>query len=573
MCTHLYKHCNEFCDFNETFSSQIPIHPESGHCVLHSTDLDWKRNQNCTDWLIKLIAHQDQIGDIELYDLIIVGDKITESSVIHEDKQKVDFEGATHISMICHAMINNGIVFFDCHFYDEIYLKNLVFNDIVAINACSFHKGFLLENVSCREDANIEKGCTFDKEFAIIDSYFIGQLSINNNTFHGEFSIGDCFFDLPLHVMGNVYASTDLHVTFSSTFMSGFAFDHNTYSGLLSFEESVLHGKCSIEANNGTPWVNLFEVDLHGTFRFEGTPENLLFQTAAEIKIDDIEIHPGALMIFDYCNMLNISQDFLMQLKDLEREGKVSILDTCKLYRFHSVYIYNIEKESDDLFQDFHQLVARYFLIQYLQPLVVTMERLDDDNIKVFYASVSEIEDFEALQNKVLVSINKEPAPTLELEIQRQAALLRMGNLVEQGLLSQENQIALRSNLGKIEVKELKMVIKEFKAEKGSTLQISQASIKSMQVEHLVIENLERLKDPVRFQLSQSQLEKIKAEVLSLSDLAGISKSVNDILKNLNDRTERENSVKEFLLGHGVSVIGSMTGATLFTFLKYAFPF
>jgi hypothetical protein len=568
MCTHLYKIPGTFCDYEVSFHQDIPIHPSTGHCIFHSTDAEWKVGNNFNDWFRSLVIDLDSKGEIELYDIQLVGE------IVPEEYVEI-FDGAKKGICLTKFIIKNSITLYDCIFEDNVLLHRGCFKGIVAVKNCEFHKGFLVDSCSFREDTNVEAGCVFRKEFYVTnDSLFLGHVSIHNNVFEGEISIQDSYFDMPLHVIKNQFTTSEFHVTFSSTFMYGVSFDKNNYSGVLSFYESELYETSSVEGNDGTPWINLSDTQLHGVLRFQGTERNLLFQTKAEIKLSDIIFEPGGLLIFDYCNMLNLSQEFLLKLRELEKEDKVLILDTCKLYSFHTVLEYETVNVNDAVFTDFHNLVSRYFLKEKSISIDLTFLRsVNDRTFKVYYSSIDDLtERFEDIFNETLLKINEEESIDPELEIQRRAIMMRLGYQVQVGKLKVDAEHNLRSNFDKLQIRPIHLVVKKMLIESGGSLQIENASVNSITVDKLIIKNLSELNDPIQFRLDETQLEQIKAEIISIGNLSKITENVADILKNQKNQKDKESDLKEFLLRHGVSVIGSMTGAALFTFLKMVFP-
>lgn len=568
MCTHLYRNQDQFCDFETSFDRDLPIHSSTGRCLFHSDDLEWKRHKNCLDWFFKLIIHLESQDEIELYDIQLTGARLP-------DEFNEFFDGEEQGICWYEYVIKREITLYDCIFHDDVLIHGLYFRNIVALNNCEFKGGFVIDHCYFREDVNIESTCVFHKEFYIMNnSQFLNHVSINNNIFHSAVLVEDCCFDLPFHVIENQFRIRDLHVTFSSKFLYGVSFDRNNYSGLLSFYNSELHETNSVERNEGTPWVNLSHTQLNGVLRFEGTQTNLLFQTKAEIKLDDLVFNPGGLIIFDYCNMLNLSQEFLLKLREFEKENKVLIQDTCRLFSFHTVLQYDTILVNDDVFIDFHNLVSRYFLQEKGISVEVSFLRsITEGKFKVYYSSIDDLTDtFHTIFNATLDKISNSRSLDPELEIQRRALLLRLSHQVNSGILEENTELNLRSNFKSLDVPSINLIVEKMNVQSDGILQIENASIKSMSTNKLIIQNLSELTNPFQFQLDNKQFEQIKAEILSLNNLTSINEKLALILNNQKNIDEKETELKAFLLKHGVSVIGAMTGATLFSFIKLIFP-
>lgn len=332
MCNHQYKNYslnkkNFNCRLQKTIDD-LPVDVE-GKCIFHSTQLDWK-------------ADNDFVTFLKRY--------INQCSV---NKQKVDLREVHFVAKKGKAEIDYidclGDANLECsHFHHVILMRGknkkkeiggrlhfngCIFHHDVIFNNCVFHQDLIIENISQEENKgslNIEiEHCLFEYFFEWNNQTdFSADITLSECEFNDYFSIDSLhIIDGNFEIMNNVF--NKLFIISNSVINTEIIdFSHNNFKDDAEFKEVELKGR------------TLFNhPKVEGKLMFSGSTEHKIFYGRTEFKLHVKDIRGQ--IIFQHAQLMVIEKSDLDVLKNMEKLGdgeekKVKIGPGCIKYRWQT---------------------------------------------------------------------------------------------------------------------------------------------------------------------------------------------------------------------------------------------
>lgn len=391
MCNHTYQWENKrrSCTLQTLIELPLPIDID-GFCVFHSTDRAWKYDNDCFNYFVELIGQSNSKSQaLHLHGIHMTG-------LTAEQHQEKEMFGDKAACLFTSGIIKNDFVLFDCVFYDDVYLENMRFVGEVALSKCEFKGDFEVKmNSVFREDFDTD-GCVFHKLFALDNGTSVhGPSQICQSTFHGSMDLDAVTFHSPLYLSDITCTTDDKVIDFTgSRFKMGLSIIDGNYKGLLNFFECEFHGENMIR---NLPYHADFTIagsQFYGSLLLQGTADRCLFGPNSILDIHHDQFHNSARITFDYCDMLNLNDEFISIVKDLEELQLIKINETCRTNRFKHKVVFNCREINHEVIEDYTRVVSRYFSRLHATMLSVSYRRLlDKPQLEVIYSSDENMED------------------------------------------------------------------------------------------------------------------------------------------------------------------------------------
>ncbi len=424
MCKHTYKTIEienniekekrcEWEDFFQNlpsfnFDSKIKFldlpHDDAGLCLLHSTDIDWKRKQNfverfkelCINW--EKVAEENQEYGLSFHECHLVGG---------ESEFKYDFEDEPSYTMnFENFLLKNHILFFDCVFYDSIRIEKALFKKGITIDNCLFKSDIDIMNVFVGDDITLSPNNIYETNVGLTNLRLIGKFDCIKNTFKGRFDFDsiDCLSEV--YIDSSIFATREEYVNFTAYFHEGLSLRSNIANCVVTISETTFEKDTLFYDNRFNSEFHLEYPAIYGNIAFVGTDKNLLFNPHSIIDLSTESFNKSGRLIFDYCNILNLGNEFIAQIRELENYQLVTIRDTCKIDRLVIVREYNYSYINDYIITDFSNLIVRFFKHYFSINLNVEILRdIQNGKIKIIYKTSDKIEEKEF--NSRLSGINE----------------------------------------------------------------------------------------------------------------------------------------------------------------------
>ena len=204
MCTHHHKKtyikglaptCT-ITDYATAHNLPIPT-DQKGKCLFHSTDLEWKRANNCGARFWGLLHHKakdETLEDIDFREFILTDLVYNEAYGFEEGKVPMKGE---RIIAIAKAHLIKPLRMQGAKFYDNVLIQDLiceeavdfdeaVFKGVVTIERCHF-KGIVSFINDCRFEHNvIFEDCFFEESFDFHNVVALHQIMFTKVTFGAE---------------------------------------------------------------------------------------------------------------------------------------------------------------------------------------------------------------------------------------------------------------------------------------------------------------------------------------------------------------------------------------------------
>jgi len=415
-------------------SVDVPIDTE-GYCIYHSQDLGWKYKQGGFQYFTELIGEGNtKRAPTEYYGLQIVGKRREEHlHKMFEDK----------VVLLNDVIVPDDLTFFDCVFHDEVYLENIRFFGTTAFHGCEFKSG--VEVHRCRFDADLDvmQSCIFQGPVFINNGCtFNGPIQIDSNYFFHNFDVDNCMHLGPVYIADNQFKNEDEAVAFSCIFKNGFTFRDNELEGYLSFQECQFFEENMIRNLSYNADFQMQECEYYGSMLFQGTEQKLQFSPNSTIEVNQNQFNGSARFTFDYCDMLNLNDEFIGQVKELEQLQLVKLNPTCKTHRFIKVIVYDTREITDILLEDYIRVVSRYFSHLFSSSLDIRYERfLEEPKMKVTFVSNDDLSAvFDRNLRKTLMYMDEKPSQVNDdLALQLSAIFERIKIQLKQRLIGTDS--------------------------------------------------------------------------------------------------------------------------------------
>lgn len=379
MCSYKFDNDkSKFCEWGKFFSQMrlektgildnrldLP-HDSIGECIFHSRDLEWKRENNFSYWLNKLIFlldnYDNENSEIELDEVIFVG-----NSFIEEQEVKYKMRAGSENELYCFVLekifCKKNICFNNSKFEDIIILERCCLKNDLILQNCHFSKGISIERFTVGGDLHIYNSC-FQKRIVISNNNrantIYGGLYIRASTFVGDSSFSELIITESCEIVNNEFKHIENEICFNCKFEAGLEFSNNSATSLAFcscgfyyntiFDNLKLLGKFSVL----TPQIE-------GQLKFIGNKDDLLFNTKTTIEINLECFEENGMITFDYCNLLDLGDTFINNCRQLEEQKKIIIKPSCKVERLSVTFEFSNTELKKFLIQDFANIVCRFF--------------------------------------------------------------------------------------------------------------------------------------------------------------------------------------------------------------------
>lgn len=435
MCNHKFVNDeNKSCNWDEFLSRMrlketgiIDImldlpHDAKGECIFHSQDLEWKRENNFTDWLKNLFFLLDNYDNetevITLDDVIFIGNSLLNEQ---DSKYKVrtDAKNELYCYMFENTFCNKSIVLNNAKFEDIIILKRCCLKNDLVLQNCSFSKGISISQLTIGGDLHIYNSY-FQKKILIASdndrtNIIYGGWYIEDSTFEGDSYFNDLIITNNCTITNNKFKHKINEISFNCQFSLGLEFFGNSATNL-TFSSCGFYYNCIFDELKLLGTFSMFHPKIGGQLKFIGNETDLLFNPKTIIEIDSECFEEDGMITFDCCNLLDLGVIFIENCRKLEEIEKIRILPSCKVDRLKMVYEYSYTELKSNLIEDFANIVCRYFRsCQHINLSVNIIRVTENNSIMVVFKTTDDItpERFNYLLKKFPATIydvkNKEP--------------------------------------------------------------------------------------------------------------------------------------------------------------------
>lgn len=380
MCKHRYQDYESLpadkqnCSFNKIVD-HLPL-DKDGLCIFHSTDIEWKGDQDFVQWLMVLKnTLTEKNSDLKFQDFYFIAGK---------GKHQIDY-----LELLSDAEIENGI------FHQMIFAENITIKGDLSFTHCMFSSAFHFSNchfegtitfmhTSMSEDTQVPimmfKECNFNQTFhyvhnpavymdfsfrnCVIDSVEFTEFS-NLKTL-GLFEFVECTVDIFNMKDCIIYNPDFTNTTFHSAEIENVSFRDETVFNAIKVK-SHLHF-IGGEDHNIFDGVTHFDVD------FENLQGNIYFANA---------------------NISTFLKEDRERLLDYEKRenGKVQIGAGCIKYRMLSPdYTYQLKGSHQHLITDIGHSFSTFFTKYNGFNLGVEVKNKTKRSITLYYFTDDDID-------------------------------------------------------------------------------------------------------------------------------------------------------------------------------------
>lgn len=404
MCRHVHsmngkEHGCRWPSYLKAISPDDPefdlLHDSDGYCLFHSSNLDWKLENGFYESFVALFLYllEDPREErISFFDFHFVGVELPEELKIKgECERTIPFEK---------TVITKPVLIYDSVFHDEVMPERLIFRHEVYIAGCTFHNVVDFSNCAFGAEMQLCDNSVFHQRLAFSQrNRFLGVFEMARCTFHHSADLDNCHFNKTAYVEGCEFTNQEEGTFFMGVFERGLSFKNNKTGGLLNIQESVFRGESFIFDYSYDTTLHVQECHVEGTLIFSGTESQLLFNPTTILEIRPEHFGPNGKVIFDYCDLLNVTQQFLLDLGDLEKMEKVRVNPTCRIDRLKFVFDLETHDINQYVVEDFYRLVTRYFSHLFSTHLNVDFQRrVSERKTVVTYTSREDIGQVDFLE-------------------------------------------------------------------------------------------------------------------------------------------------------------------------------
>lgn len=516
MCNHKFKDdITQRCKWNIFFKEKVAIelpHDSKGKCIFHSNDLQWKRENSFTQWLVQLISLLDQCDVendvIELDDIILAGDSLLENqNSKYRFRTNADNELYCILfeNLICrkHIVLRNAI----CQ--DPVILERCLFKQDLIITDCSFTKGISINHLIVGQDfqllnCHFKNNIVTDSDNIVFDSWYI-----NNSTFDGDTSFsGLTIYDSSV-IDENIFNHITSNTNFNCCFGGGLEFRNNKCSDI-GFDRCDFYYDnifCNLELSGR---FLMTQPEIGGQLKFVGEEDKFLFNTQTTIEIDSNSFEGNGLITFDYCNLIDLGTVFIANCRELESKEKIRILPSCKVERLTIIHVYKPYKElKSNIIEDLAHIITRYFRHWHSIDLSVNIIRNRiESSIKVIFKTTDDIseEHFKSLLHEFPATVCNPPENTPEATDIKQAFTDILSRLSACKVISKsEKAEILNFNL------DINIMAKDINLAQSQIGMLFTGNGNNIQGNHIELNYLQD--SNVDFSRIQSELEKLENEI------------------------------------------------------------
>ena len=510
-------------------------HDSEGKCIFHSADLQWKRENNFSQWLRKLVLLLDKRDDvIELDDIILVGDSLMEKQD-PKYRFRTNAENELYCIVLENLLCSHAIVLRNAVLEDPLILERCCIKKDLIITDCLFNKGLSVNHLTVGQDLQI-LNCYFKNNIVTdSDNTVYGCWYINNSTFTGDSSFSGMAIHDRCIIDDNNFNQVESNTNFNCHFGSGLEFRNNKSTDI-GFDCCNFYYDSIFYDFDLSGKFLMTQPMIGGQLKFVGSEKKPLFnpQTIIEISSDNFE--ENGLITFDYCNLIDLGTVFIANCRELEMEERIRILPSCKVDRLTIVHVYKPYKElKSNIIEDLAHMITRYFRYWHSINLSVNIVRDRAEScIKVIFKTTDDIteEHFHRLLKEFPATVCSHIDDTPEAEDIRHTLQDILNRIVIcKGLSCSEKKELLTFNFN------YNIMAKDIKLEKSQVGMLVMGTGHNIQNNH-VVQTYQS--DKFNFDVLKHELEKVANGIQEHQnhDIIG-NKQLEQLIEAVEEKNER----------------------------------
>jgi len=403
MCTHHHKKTyinglSPTCiitDYAANHNINLPTDKKE-KCLFHSTDLAWKRANNCGEkfWeVLHQMSKDETLEDIDFREFILTDLVYDEAYGSESGSIPMKGEG---VIVIAKAHLKKPLRMQGAKFYGNVLIQDLeceeavdfdeaVFKGVVTIERCRF-KGMVSFINNCRFEHNvIFEDCFFEESFDFHNVVAMQQIMFSMVTFGAE----------ALFVGLNQIAE-DLICSFTEVYFNAYtSFSNAGFNSSLAFDNCHFLGETHFENTAFRKRVQFLEPKFGEKAFFRATkPGVKLFENAVDFEVINDSFEGVGQLIFENVNLFNFDVGFKNELRALEVNHKVDIREGCLLYRtaierrfkytrFNKIIIEDLTKAFIGYFESFQQQSLQVDIKRDLKTEAIVILYHTEDNLTI----------------------------------------------------------------------------------------------------------------------------------------------------------------------------------------------
>ena len=404
--THLPKTCKLPMFFTSVSKENIQFNDlpidQTGKCIFHSSDIDWKQTNQCTERFIELLAlmqEAEQIKDLDCREFQLVGFKPTpvpkksnNETTIREVAAQLDGKplgtwGGKVVPLI-NIKIDKPLRFQGAIFHDDLLLRDSTFTESIDFDEAIFKGMLSFEHCQFQDTVSFINGCRMEKNVIIDNCVFEELFDMQHATILAQLYVSQ------VHFKGKVFFNGLNHINVSSLCLFAHVhFEETAYFVQTVFRSPVIFDECHFTGEThfeGTTFqyrLQLVKPTILGMVYFIGDPsKEKLFHDSVDIEVETTNFGPYGQIVFQNANLFNLDANFKSQLKNLELNHKVEIRSGCLLYRTSIERVFSYSRFNHIILESINQAFSNYFETFHQQVLQIDVIRdLPNNQIKVIY--------------------------------------------------------------------------------------------------------------------------------------------------------------------------------------------
>lgn len=457
MCTHHHKKTyinglSETCiitDYAKDHQLTIPI-DDKGKCIFHSTDIAWKRANNCGEkfWeLLQTMAQDETITDIDCREFWLTG---LEYGEIHGyEEGKVPLKGE-NIIVLAKAHLKKSLRMQGAKFYDDVLIQDIICEEAADFDEAVFKGVVTIERCNFRDMVSFINDCRFEHNLVMSDCFFEENFDFHNVVAMHQIMMSTITFGGPVSFVGFSQIAEDLICSFTEIYFNDYtSFNDAGFNGSVAFDNCHFLGETHFENTAFRKRFQVIEPRIGDKMFFRATkPGVKLFDTAVDFGVTKDSFEGMGQLIFEQVNLFNFDAIFKEQIKALELAHKIELRAGCLLYRTAVERVFPYTRFNKIMLEDISRALANYFETLHQRALQVDISRdLKKEEIRVLFhteenMSIVELEQliYQTKEN-VLLLLEK---PAIQLAKATDKAinldhLLKFQNLFERSIIARSN--------------------------------------------------------------------------------------------------------------------------------------
>jgi len=324
----------------------LPI-DEDGYCIFHSSNIEWKKDNNFTKYFLDLLRILNQQAIKRKENKESRGTFDFSGFKFVWDDEIIDF---SELQFLENAKFNNAV------FYEKFLLNNTTFINGCQFETSQFYKNVEIKNSTFSDTAIFEKSI-FNEGFSCINSKFENYTLFTSSIFKKKFVLQKCSFDNfvmfdDINFENKLeYALFDF-LTFNE--VATVDFSNTKFNGLVRFKEitfnaDVSFNNCDFSLLQNTNPLNcsvsfeMIKIKNNAFIQFKGDkPYYRMFKNDVSFTFQDDIIGKIYFMNVDFGSIHHKTID---EFKFLEEKKQLEIGNGCIKDRVNNINIFIASQE------------------------------------------------------------------------------------------------------------------------------------------------------------------------------------------------------------------------------------